>query len=205
MIQYYELIYIIPVKFAGKEFDKIQDKVKGIIQKDGGQIVYEENLGKKKLSYAIKHNTQGFYIINEFDAEADKVKSINEKIRLTPEVIRYLIFKKKKLTEEDRKKEKEKKERKEKREDKKTTMTDQFDIEKQLEDDSPKTEATAEIEKAEVEKNEQLEPEKQEAKQEVAQEAEVEKTYVSKKKQENKIKLEDLDEKLDTIINDNLI
>lgn len=197
MIQYYELIYIIPVKFAGKEFDKIQDKVKGIIQKDGGQIVYEENLGKKKLSYAIKHNTQGFYIINEFNAEADKVKSINEKIRLTPEVIRHLIFKKKKLTEEDRKKEKEKKERKEKREDKKTTMTDQFDIEKQLEDDSSKTEAIAGVEKKE--ENIEIEIQKQENTKTQKHE------NTETKKQENKIKLEDLDEKLDTIINDNLI
>ncbi|MFH1187561.1 MAG: 30S ribosomal protein S6 [bacterium] len=193
MMQYYELIYIIPVKFAGKEFEKIQNKVKEIIQKDGGQIVFEENLGKKKLSYAIKHNTQGFYIINEFDIESDKIKSVNEKIKLTPEVIRHLIFKKKKLTEEDRKKEKEKKERKEKREDKKTTMTDQFDIERQLEDSGPKPEAIEEVEKQQEEPKEE-------------QNIETQKHENTKtRKQENKIKLEDLDEKLDTIINDNLL
>lgn len=184
-MQYYELIYIIPVKFAGKEFEKIQNKIKEIIQQEGGQIAYEESLGKKKLSYVIKRNSQGFYIVNEFEVESNRIKTINEKIKLTQEIIRHLIFRKKKITEEERKKAKEKKERKEY---KKTTMTEQFNIEKQLEGDSSKTEIS-EIEKKE--ENIEIEIQKHE--------------NTETRKQENKIKLEDLDEKLDTIINDNLI
>ncbi|MFH1564454.1 MAG: 30S ribosomal protein S6 [bacterium] len=200
MMQYYELIYIIPVKFSGKEFEKIQNKIKEVIQKEGGQIAYEENLGKKKFSYAIKRNSQGFYIINEFDIESDKIKSVNEKIKLMSEVIRHLVFKKKKITEEERKKAKEKRERKEY---KKIKMTEQFDIEKQLEDSNIKTETPKKIE--ENEKQTEQNEEKIEAEQEKKEETEVKKLAFFRKKEEKKIKLEDLDEKLDTIINDNLI
>lgn len=185
-MQYYELIYIIPVKFAGKEFERIQNKVKEIIQKEGGQIVYEENLGKKKLSYTIKRNSQGFYIINEFDIESDRIKNVNQKITLTKEVIRHLIVKKKKFTDEERQREKEKREKREtKKDDKNIKMTEQFDIEKQLGDSSIKTETLQEI------KDEK--------------ETDAKKIARFAKKEEQKIKLEDLDKKLDTIINDNII
>jgi small subunit ribosomal protein S6 len=195
MIQYYELIYIVPVKFAGGEFEKIQNKIKEIIQKEKGQIAREKNLGKKKLAYPIKHNFQGFYVINEFETETEKIKTINEKIKLVPEVIRHLIFKKKKLTEEEIENSKKKKKSKE------SKMADQFNIEKQIENSGAqpeKEEASTDeiktnIEKVKVENIEKTESENEKEK------------IFEKKKEDKKIRLEDLDEKLDTIINDNLI
>lgn len=192
MIQYYELIYIIPVKYAGKEFEKIQNKIKEIIQQEGGQIAYEENLGKKKLSYSIKRNSQGFYIINEFEIESDKAKNVNNKIKLTQEVIRHLILKKKKLTDEERQKEKIKREKQETQKDSKNIkMTEQFNIEKQLCDSNIKPEIPQKEEDAEL--------------MHIEKETYAKKISGSEKKEEHKIKLEDLDKKLDTIINDNII
>jgi small subunit ribosomal protein S6 len=219
MLQHYELLYIIPVKFAGTEFEKIQNKVKDIIQKEGGEIDYEENLGKKKLAYAIKHNTQGFYILNEFDIETDKIKILNEKIKLTSEVLRHLIVKKKKITEEERKAAKEKEADKTDKKDG-GKMAAQFDIEKQLETSSKKAEDQDDTlpakptieekkEKAE-EKIETIDADKKSASVDTVGSASSDKEETKEqekitKKDSEKIKLEDLDKKLDEIIDDSIL
>lgn len=215
IMQHYELLYIVPVKFAGAELEKIQDKVKEIIKKADGQIDYEENLGKKKLAYVIKNNFQGFYIINEFDVETDQIKALNDKLKLTSEVLRHLIIKKKKLTEDERKKDAHKKEGKV------SKMAAQFDIEKQLEDTKSvtvdkKEEPVAKKSEVETKETRNLKLETEEKEEPVAEKPKVEAPAESetkpeevaeekKKKDDGKIKLEDLDKKLDEIIDSDII
>lgn len=133
-MKHYELLYIVPVKFAGPELDNIQNKVKDIIAKEGAQIDYEENLGKKRLAYQIKHNFQGFYIINEFNAEPEKLKAINNRLTLLSEILRHLIIAQEPMTQEERAKQKQQ-QMSQTRTDKKdeTSMAGQFNIESQLE------------------------------------------------------------------------
>jgi len=191
MTNHYELLYIVSVKFAGAELEKIQTKVKELIQKEGGQIDHEEDFGKKKLAYPIKHNYQGFYIINEFDIEADKVKTLNEKLKLTSEVLRYLIVSKKKLTEEEKKN----KENKKQKTEEESNLSDQFNIEKQL-DTKPKVETKEDKETKPEETKTETKKEKKEDKKEET---------TTEKKENDKIKLDDLDKKLDEIIDSNVI
>jgi len=91
----YELLYIIPSPFTEKEVPEIQKKIDKIITDSGARIINEKNLGNKKFAYPIKHILRGFYIAVNFEVEPKKIKMINKKLKLTPEVLRYLIVKKK--------------------------------------------------------------------------------------------------------------
>jgi len=99
--QHYELLYIIPVKFVGEEQEKILGKVAKIVKDQGCEITKDEILGKQRLAYPIKHVHQGVYVVVEFDGKQSAVSKINTTLKLTPEVLRFLIIKKKKLTAEE--------------------------------------------------------------------------------------------------------
>ncbi|MBU1149253.1 30S ribosomal protein S6 [Patescibacteria group bacterium] len=92
MIREYELIIIIPATFSDQEIPAISEKVAGLITKEGGQIQLEDNLGRKKLTYPIKKNEVGTYLLYQFTGGGSLVGKIEKTIKMSPEIIRYLII-----------------------------------------------------------------------------------------------------------------
>ncbi|OGC38701.1 30S ribosomal protein S6, partial [candidate division WWE3 bacterium RBG_13_37_7] len=56
-----------------------------------GSIKKDDFWGKRKLSYEINHQTEGFYSVSEFEIEPSKVSSLKQKLNLMQEVVRYLV------------------------------------------------------------------------------------------------------------------
>lgn len=71
--------------------DPALDKVKKIIEQNGGKITKEENEGKKRLAYSI--NGQDFAIYYYFDLElpAEAPAKISSTLNITDEILRYLL------------------------------------------------------------------------------------------------------------------
>ena len=63
------------------------DKVKALIEANGGKIVKEANEGKKRLAYTIKGQDFAVYYYYELEAPA-KISSV---LNITDEAIRYLL------------------------------------------------------------------------------------------------------------------
>jgi len=89
----YELLYIVPSPFTEKDLPKILNQIKELIEKFGGKVINQENLGNKKLAYPIKHIRRGFYVLVYFEMEPQKLKEFNQKLRLSSEILRFLIVK----------------------------------------------------------------------------------------------------------------
>jgi len=126
---HYEMLYIIPNKFTEDESKKIVEKVRTIITENGGSITFEENWGKKKMSYSIEHNNYGYYNLFEFDCEREKLARVEKLIKMDQDILRHMIVKNRIETEEEKESQKkiaekiaakniEKKEEEEKKEEK---------------------------------------------------------------------------------------
>jgi len=115
---HYELMYIVPVSFTSEELKPIIEKVNKLIEENKGQITKQDDLGKQKFAYPIKHQSHGYYQLIEFDMPKDNLKKLNSALHLTAEVLRFLVVKAKIKTEEDLKKEKELQEKLAKRKEK---------------------------------------------------------------------------------------
>ncbi len=96
----YELLFIIPNKFTEGEANTITEKIKKIIIGEKGNITFAESWGKKQLAYPIKQNSYGYYSLFEFDLDGEKLAKINETLRMSNDVIRFQIVKKKIKTAE---------------------------------------------------------------------------------------------------------
>ncbi len=106
-MEHYEMLYIISNKFTEKEAEKIATNTQKEITDKGGNITFTEVWGKKKLAYPIDGNNHGYYNLIEFDLEKKKLAELNKIFRMSNEIIRHLIVKKRVKTEEELAKEKE--------------------------------------------------------------------------------------------------
>jgi small subunit ribosomal protein S6 len=87
----YELLYIIGAQFTDDEIDTVRENVKKVIEKVGGKISRDENLGKIKLAYPIKKMRHGTYILLHVEVESEAVKSLDKEFRLHDDVLRHQI------------------------------------------------------------------------------------------------------------------
>jgi small subunit ribosomal protein S6 len=67
------------------------DKVKKLVDENGGEIVKEENEGKKRLAYSIKGQEFAVYYMYELKLPAQAPAKISTVLNITDEVIRYLL------------------------------------------------------------------------------------------------------------------
>lgn len=69
------------------------DKVKKIVETAGGEIVSEENEGKRRLAYAIKKQEFAIYYEYVLELPADGPAKVDREFAITDEVIRHLLVK----------------------------------------------------------------------------------------------------------------
>ncbi len=214
MLEHYELTYIVPVKFIDDELKKVSDEVNALIKKFNGQITEDYILGRQKLAYPIKKEHQGTYMVVEFDMETEDLKKLNTQLDLMNEVLRHLIVRKRVKTEEEIKKEQaiqeklrkqKEKELDEERQEEKESVKNQSSVTK-------KEEPKVSEEKKETEEEKENKESKEEEKKRKEMKEEKGREKIKKETKENKEEkqgsdevMEDLDDKLDKILADDIL
>ena len=66
-------------------------KIETIITNAGGNVTKKDNWGKRKLAYPIKKQDWGIYVFYNVQLDPSAVAQIENTLRITEEVMRYLI------------------------------------------------------------------------------------------------------------------
>lgn len=61
------------------------------VKKKFGKLNKEEEWGMRDLAYPIKHQTKGFYVHFEFEAEPAKAPELDKFLKLEENLLRYLL------------------------------------------------------------------------------------------------------------------
>ncbi|MFD1176574.1 30S ribosomal protein S6 [Paenibacillus puldeungensis] len=88
----YEVMYIIRPDIEQEAVQATVDKFQGIIQ-NGGEVTKQDVLGKRRLAYEINKVRDGIYVLVNFTATPDVVAELERILKISDEVIRYLITK----------------------------------------------------------------------------------------------------------------
>ena len=75
------------------DLDKALAKVRALVTDNGGEIIKEDNWGKKRLAYSIKREDFAVYVYFEVNLPADAPLKISNVLNITDEVLRYLLVK----------------------------------------------------------------------------------------------------------------
>lgn len=177
---HYELLYIVSGRYTEEEVGPIKEETKKIIIQAGAEISHEEDWGKRRFAYPIGQEHGGYYFLVQFSLPKEKLQEADRLLHLAKEVMRYQVVVIGDKSPEERAKEKAQKDaRKEKLEEEMAA-----ERKKQEEKAAPRKPkpAPAPVQQPIVKKEEG-----DEAKPEATDE-------------EDKVKLEELDKKLDEIL-----
>ncbi|GAB6927958.1 30S ribosomal protein S6 [Paenibacillus sp. JCM 10914] len=86
----YEVMYIIRPDIEQEAVQATVDKFQGIIS-NGGEITKHDVMGKRRLAYEIKKFRDGVYVLVNFNATPEVVAELERLMKISDEVIRYLI------------------------------------------------------------------------------------------------------------------
>ncbi len=89
----YETVFILTPVLSDDQMKEAVEKFKGILTKNGAELINEELWGLKKLAYPIEKKSTGFYVLIEFKAEPTVIKTLEVNYRRDERVIRYITIK----------------------------------------------------------------------------------------------------------------
>ena len=88
----YEIVYVISPDLSDEDRTAKIERIHSLIAENGGQLGKVEDWGKRVLAYEIKHFTEGYYGLAEFQRSPENVKLIEERLNIDEEVLRYQII-----------------------------------------------------------------------------------------------------------------
>lgn len=86
----YEAIIILNTKLGEEGIKELSDKINALIAKNG-TIDSIDEWGKRRLAYAIKDETEGYYILFNFTSEPSFPAELDRVLKITDGVLRSLI------------------------------------------------------------------------------------------------------------------
>ena len=91
MLNKYELVFIIDPKVEDKQpvIAKVQDLIN-----TAGKVESVDEWGNRRLAYEIKKNTEGYYVLVNFEAEPSFIDELERVLNITTEVLKFIVINK---------------------------------------------------------------------------------------------------------------
>ena len=88
----YEVVYIIDPAVEEEARKALIARFNELITGNGGSVDKVEEWGKRRLAYAIDYKTEGYYVLVNFQAEAELPKELERNLQISDSVIRYQVI-----------------------------------------------------------------------------------------------------------------
>lgn len=86
----YETTLITKVDLSDDALKTFKDRLFGIVKAYGGEVVYEEDWGKRKFAYPIEKETRGQYTYFVYTGRGDVVAEIERNLRINESTLRFM-------------------------------------------------------------------------------------------------------------------
>lgn len=90
-MKHYELLTILPGTMTETEAQEVASQIKEVVEKNGGKELTMDYNGKSRLAYPMRHIRYGYFFLFNFEATETEIRTIQEKTRLVPQVLRALF------------------------------------------------------------------------------------------------------------------
>lgn len=89
----YETIFLVKPDLTDDNVDRIKERVRGIVSREGGKVIRFTVWGKKKTLYPIAKQPRAIYVHTHFLGDSRLVAEVERNLRNIDEVTRYLSVK----------------------------------------------------------------------------------------------------------------
>ena len=88
----YENVFIVRQDVSTQQVEVMTARYTGIIEAGGGKVATNEYWGLRSLTFRIKKNRKGHYVLLNIDSPAAAVHEMERNMRIDEDVIRYLTI-----------------------------------------------------------------------------------------------------------------
>ena len=96
----YESVFIVRQDVTAAQVDALADNFAKIVDETGGSIQRREYWGLRSLSFRIKKNRKGHYVLFNLDAPPASIQEMERNMHINEDVLRYMTVRVEKLREE---------------------------------------------------------------------------------------------------------
>ena len=87
---FYEIVFIARQDISSAQVDALTETFSQIVTQQGGQVAKREYWGLRNLSYRIKKNRKGHYVLLNIEGGGPAVSEMERTMRINEDVLRYL-------------------------------------------------------------------------------------------------------------------
>ncbi len=92
-MQKYEIMYIVKPDLETEALKEVIETLSKAITDHNSTVVEHKEMGIKDLAYEIEKYKKGYYVWQLVEATIEAVSEFNRLVRITEEVIRYIVIK----------------------------------------------------------------------------------------------------------------
>ncbi len=89
----YENMVILNAAISDEEADAAIDKIKELVAGQGGEVLKVDVWGRRKLSYEIKKQKKGLYVLLFYKAPSATIKKLEDFYKVFDAVLKYMVIK----------------------------------------------------------------------------------------------------------------
>ena len=90
----YETMFVLNANLDEETLNSTIESINGILTSNGANVLDTAKWGKKELAYEIKKNSEGIYVLINFEANPALIKELERVYRITDEVIKFIVVRK---------------------------------------------------------------------------------------------------------------
>ncbi|GAA4724358.1 30S ribosomal protein S6 [Brevibacillus fulvus] len=87
----YEVMYVLRPDLEEEKVKANVARYSEIVTNYGGEITKLQEMGKRRLAYEINKFREGFYVLMNFNANADAVAEAERLMKINDDIIRFLF------------------------------------------------------------------------------------------------------------------
>ena len=89
----YESVIIINSNLEEAKIKALIEKFSNLVN-EHGKVENVEEMGNKRLAYPVQKQTEGYYVVLNFEAEPSFIAELERVYRITDEVIKFIVVRK---------------------------------------------------------------------------------------------------------------
>jgi len=85
----YETLVILTPELAGEELTAMIEKLQGVLESQGVEVLKVDNWGTRKLAYLIRKQARGTYVLMIYQAEGEVIAEFERRLRIDDAVLKF--------------------------------------------------------------------------------------------------------------------
>jgi len=93
LMNHYETLFVVKATLTQEEINAQIEKIKSVLDTEGAELLATNDMGMRKLAYAVEKNLRGYYSILYFNAKGETIAELERNLKINEDVIKFLTIK----------------------------------------------------------------------------------------------------------------